>query len=235
MMSATVGGMSVSHPTGAPASVAAAAQLSSFARDAQGLRGGECVAPAVLRSGVLRSLAGQDTHRVGTLAELRAERERLEQRPSHTVGRVSGFGSGAARTLKGSTKMDARLDKRPLVLVVDDDARSAALLALLLRADGYETEVTIDGAAALARLTRDPVPEALVTDLHMPHADGLAVGRYARSRRAEIAIFVVTGYPHLLESAPDGVEGPLEVLTKPLDYPDLLRRLVSALGSVKAP
>jgi two-component system response regulator MprA len=131
--------------------------------------------------------------------------------------------------------MDARLDKRPLVLVVDDDARSASLLARLLRADGYETEVTTDGATALARLTRDPVPEALVTDLNLPHADGLAVGRYARSRRAGIPIFVVTGYPHLVEDAARGPDGPLELFTKPLDYADLLRRLAVALGSVRAP
>jgi CheY-like chemotaxis protein len=129
--------------------------------------------------------------------------------------------------------MDALLDKRPLVLVVDDDVRSAALLARLLRADGYETEVIVDGAAALARLTRDPVPEALVTDFYLPHADGLAVGRYARSRRAGIPIFVVTGYPHLLDRCAQQPDGMLEVLTKPLDYPDLLRRLVSALGSPK--
>lgn len=131
--------------------------------------------------------------------------------------------------------MDFRLDRRPLVLVVDEDARSASLLARLLRADGYETEVTIDGAAALARLTRDPVPEVLVTDLHLPHADGLAVGRYARSRRAGIPIFVVTGHPHLVEGAAPTTEGHFEVITKPLDYPVLLRRLASALGSVKSP
>lgn len=131
--------------------------------------------------------------------------------------------------------MDAPLDKRPLVLVVDDDARSASLLARLLRADGYDTEVTTDGAAALARLTRDPVPEALVTDLHLPHADGLAVSRYARSRRAEMAVFVVTGYPQSLEVQKRAPDERLTVLTKPLDYAVLLERLIMALGSAKVP
>lgn len=130
--------------------------------------------------------------------------------------------------------MDARLDKRPLVLVVDDDARSATLLARLLRADGYDTEVTTDGAAALSRLTRDPVPEVLVTDFHLPHADGLSIGRYARSRRAGIVIFVVTGHPHALQQ--DGwSEGAMRVLTKPLDYADLLRALASALPPQPVP
>lgn len=129
--------------------------------------------------------------------------------------------------------MDARLEKRPLILVVDSDARCASLLARLLRADGYDTEVTTDGAAALARLTRDPVPEALVTDFHLAHADGLAVGRYARSRRAGIPIFVVTGYPQSLERATGALDQPLVLLTKPLDYADLALRLAVAVRPVK--
>ena len=131
--------------------------------------------------------------------------------------------------------MDAPLHVRPLVLVVDDDARSASLLARLLRADGYDAEVTNDGAAALARLTRNPIPNAVVTDFHLPHADGLAVGRYARSRRPAVALFVVTGYPNSFANAVDPLDHPVHVLTKPLDYADLLKRLGAALGAVKTP
>lgn len=131
--------------------------------------------------------------------------------------------------------MDAPLDRRPLVLVVDDDARSGTALARLLRLDGYDAEVTTNGAAALARLTRDPVPEALVTELHLAHADGLAVGRYARSRRVAMPIIFVTDRPHAVEAAVAAgrrLEEPVEQMTKPLDYPDLLRRLARALGVV---
>lgn len=130
--------------------------------------------------------------------------------------------------------MDARLENRPLVLIVDDDGRSANLLARLLRLDGYEAEVTRDGAAAIARLTRSPVPDALITDFHLAHADGLAVGRYGRSRRPSMPIFVVAGYPPPLASGSDSLEGPVVVMTKPLDYADLLRRLTGVLPPVGA-
>ena len=126
--------------------------------------------------------------------------------------------------------MQIRSENRPLVLVVDDDARSAGLLARMLRTDGYEAEVTTDGAAAIARLTRSPVPEALVTDFHLPHVNGLAVGRYARSRRSAMPIIMVTGYPQSLEDAVDPLDPPpIVLLTKPLDYPELLQRLAMAL------
>ena len=116
---------------------------------------------------------------------------------------------------------------------VDDDGQSANLLGRRLRVDGHEEEVTTDGAAAIARLTRSPVPDALITDFHLPHADGLAVGRYARSHRACIPIFLVSGYPPPPASAGEPVDGSVVVMAKPLDYPDLLHRLAPALQPVR--
>ena len=51
---------------------------------------------------------------------------------------------------------------RPLVLLVDDDVRMARTFALMLREDGYEVDFAADGAAAISRLTRDPLPDVLV-------------------------------------------------------------------------
>lgn len=119
--------------------------------------------------------------------------------------------------------------RRTLLLIVDDDARSASLLGRLLRADGFDAEVTTDGAAALARLTRSPVPDALITDFHLAHADGLAVGRYARSRRAEMPIFVITGDPSSVARAADPLGEPTVLITKPVDYAELVTRLRLAL------
>jgi CheY-like chemotaxis protein len=121
---------------------------------------------------------------------------------------------------------------RLLLLIVDDDARSASLLGRLLRADGFDTEVTTNGATALARLTRSPVPDALITDFHLAHADGLAVGGYARSRRAAMPIFVVTGDPRAVMRAADPLGEPTVLITKPIDYADLVGRVRAALSAV---
>ena len=86
-------------------------------------------------------------------------------------------------------------------------------------------------ANELSSSATSPVPEALVTDFYLPHADGLAVGRYARSRRRAMPIIMVTGYPQSLQAAVDPLDHPpIVLLTKPLDYPELLRRLATALG-----
>ncbi len=116
------------------------------------------------------------------------------------------------------------------VLVVDDDVRTARLLARLLSEDGFEVELATDGAAAIARLSRSPLPDVLVTDLRMPHADGVAVARYARSRNPRIPIFIVTGYPELLTRLDDLLESGTRIFPKPLAYPELTAAMRGSLS-----
>jgi two-component system response regulator MprA len=113
------------------------------------------------------------------------------------------------------------------VLLVDDEARTARMLARMLQEDGYDVEILFDGAAAIGRLTRDPLPDALVTDLRMPHVDGVAVARYARARNPRIPVVVITGYPHMLRARAD--LGPVVVHTKPVEYATLARQVADAM------
>lgn len=115
--------------------------------------------------------------------------------------------------------------RRPLLLIVDDDRRTATLLGRMLRQDGYDTEVEPDGATALARLAREPIPDALITDYHVPGANGLVIAQRARARRSGLPIFVVTGDPESVVTAPLARESAVEVIGKPVDYASLLARL----------
>lgn len=114
--------------------------------------------------------------------------------------------------------------RRPLVLLVDEDVRAARHLAKMLVEDGFDVELALDGAAAIARLGRRPIPDALVTDMYMPHADGLAVARYARSRCPQMAAVVVTGHAELVAANDLAPPAPV-VLAKPLDYEELTHTL----------
>lgn len=129
--------------------------------------------------------------------------------------------------------MDAR--HTSLVLVVDDDVRAARVLARMLREDGFDVELAIDGAAAIGRLARAPIPDVLVTDLRMPHADGVAVARYARSRRHDIPVLVVTSYPELVSRHCDALVPAPTVLNKPVDYAVLNEVLRRVTGRLIAP
>jgi CheY-like chemotaxis protein len=123
-----------------------------------------------------------------------------------------------------------------LVLVVDDDARTARLLARMLGEDGYEVELALDGAAAVGRLARSPTPDVLVTDVKMPHVDGAGVARYARWRRPQLPVFLVTGHPELVSDLERTLDPPILVFTKPLDYTTFVDALARAIkATIAAP
>lgn len=124
--------------------------------------------------------------------------------------------------------MSDPLSRSLLVLLVDDDLRTARRMADMLREDGFAVDIARDGATAIARLARSPVPDAVVTELNVGHVDGATVGQFARTRRLGMPILVVTSYPHLFRAAAFGVEPPL-VFTKPVDYGSLRDALASQL------
>ncbi len=107
------------------------------------------------------------------------------------------------------------------MLVVDDDVRSARLLARLLEEDGFDVEVETDGRAAIARLSTLPFPDMLLTDLRMPFADGVTVARHARAVDAHIPVFIITGYPELMTRLDTVFRPSARVFAKPLAYPEL--------------
>jgi CheY-like chemotaxis protein len=69
------------------------------------------------------------------------------------------------------------------VLVVDDDALSRDVLALLLHGAGYVVETVDSGDAALLHLqTARPFPQAVLADLQMPGTSGNGLARKLRAR-----------------------------------------------------
>ncbi|HVY28948.1 MAG TPA: response regulator [Polyangiaceae bacterium] len=107
------------------------------------------------------------------------------------------------------------------LLLVDADFRTSQRLAELLAEDGFEVEVVRDGAAAIARLSRAPMPGTLITELSVALADGSAIARYGRSLDPGLRVIVLTRHPNLLVASSFGGSAPA-VLTKPLDYARLL-------------
>ena len=76
------------------------------------------------------------------------------------------------------------------LLIVEDDAKIADMLANYLQMHGFTTEWCADGQDALARVRRQ-VPALLLLDLMLPGLDGLAVCRAVRAFSA-VPIIMVT-------------------------------------------
>lgn len=90
------------------------------------------------------------------------------------------------------------------------------MLARMLREDGFDVEVAFDGASAIARLARSPLPNALLTVFRMAPVDGITVAKYARSLDAHMPIIFITGYPQLVGPKVHAIGAWIH--PKPVDY-----------------
>jgi len=79
------------------------------------------------------------------------------------------------------------------VLIVDDRSASREHISIALRARGYRTLEAEDGRAGLTAF-EEHAPEAVVTDMRMPRADGFELLEGVR-QRADVPVFCVTAYP----------------------------------------
>lgn len=112
--------------------------------------------------------------------------------------------------------MDAR--KAVQVLLVEDDVRTAKILAKMLREDGFRVELATDGAVAVGRLSHPPLPDILIADVRLPHVDGIAVARYARSLDADMPIILTTSYAQQAMAAEREMRPPPAIFAKPYEY-----------------
>lgn len=69
---------------------------------------------------------------------------------------------------------------RPTVLVVDDSATMRRSVTMSLELGGYQVESAADGAQALAKLQAGLRPDLVLTDIVMPHMNGVELIREAR-------------------------------------------------------
>ena len=79
---------------------------------------------------------------------------------------------------------------KQLILIVEDDAKIADMLANYLQMHGFATELCGDGHNAVARV-RQQAPALVVLDLMLPGLDGLAVCTAVR-RVSTVPIMMVT-------------------------------------------
>jgi len=79
------------------------------------------------------------------------------------------------------------------ILVVDDDAGQRSDIAELVESLGYRATVAADGREALAKLASF-TPSAILTDLVMPHMDGMALLKELAARGNRTPTIVLTGF-----------------------------------------
>jgi two-component system CheB/CheR fusion protein len=117
------------------------------------------------------------------------------------------------------------------VLVADDNADAAGLLALLLEAEGHTVHTAYDGISALA-LADAHRPDVMVLDIGMPGANGYEVARWVREQPwgAAVRLVAVTGWGHEHDGG-QALDAGFDVrLVKPVDMAQLLAAVRTETG-----
>jgi DNA-binding response OmpR family regulator len=113
------------------------------------------------------------------------------------------------------------------ILIVEDDARIADVIARNLNAAGYECHVARDGAQALADYAQLK-PALIVLDIGLPGLDGLEVTRRIR-RESAVPILVVTARSAESDKVLGLEIGADDYVTKPFSTAELVARVRTLL------
>jgi two-component system phosphate regulon response regulator OmpR len=113
------------------------------------------------------------------------------------------------------------------ILLIEDDARLAAMLSEYLGEAGYRVSVAAAGAAGMQMVEREPY-DALVLDLSLPDIDGLEVCRRLRAKH-DLPMLMLTARGEPADRIVGLELGADDYLPKPFEPRELLARLRAIL------
>ena len=114
-----------------------------------------------------------------------------------------------------------------VVLIVEDDPDTVALVGLYLRRDGHSVLTAADGCEGL-RLAREAGPDLVILDLMLPRLDGMEVGRILR-KESDVPIIMLTARVEE-EDRLSGLDlGADDYVTKPFSHRELAARVRAVL------
>jgi two-component system NtrC family sensor kinase len=114
------------------------------------------------------------------------------------------------------------------ILIVDDEPQILTLVSRFLQRMGYDVQTAGGGATALELLATTSFALVL-SDLKMPHVDGLRVMAEVRSRYPDTIFILMTAYGTIDSVVSVLRQGAYDYLTKPLDIEDLRSTVERAL------
>lgn len=119
------------------------------------------------------------------------------------------------------------LRRKSTVAIVDDDPRVLESLEELLESAGYVVHCFPSAEALLACDLADA--DLLITDIGLPNVDGLQLRTFARQRKPDLPVFLITGRHEIADQTrAKGITG---FFRKPFDGAALLAAIGEAIGT----
>src|SRR6476619_7453136 len=114
------------------------------------------------------------------------------------------------------------------LLLVDDDPDLLRLLAIRLKANGYDVTAVENGQRALASIAAAR-PDLVLTDLRMDGMDGMALFQEVQASYPGLPVIILTAHGTIPEAVTAVKRGVFGYLTKPYDAEELRGQINRAL------
>jgi two-component system response regulator CpxR len=115
------------------------------------------------------------------------------------------------------------------ILIVDDELSITEVLAMVMKAEGFDVETATNGEEGLQQLERSHF-DVVLLDLMMPVMDGLEMLSRMRKRNPTAdtpVVLMSAGSPDVMQIKEDYSA----YLPKPFNLPDLIRTIKSAAAN----
>jgi len=123
-------------------------------------------------------------------------------------------------------------DKRPSILLVEDEENFHEALKLNLELEGYEVTSAFDGAAALKAVENEYF-DLIILDVMLPEMDGISVTETVRISNNEVPILILSAKNSSADRVLGLKKGADDYLTKPFNLEELLLRVHKLINKNK--
>ena len=113
------------------------------------------------------------------------------------------------------------------VLIIEDDANTADLVALYLRREGFQALTANDGEQGLDLAARYR-PDLVILDLMLPKVDGWEVCRQLR-QMADVPVIMLTARDEEIDRVAGLTLGADDYVVKPFSPRELVARVIAVL------
>lgn len=117
------------------------------------------------------------------------------------------------------------------ILIADDEANIVISLEFLMKREGFDVEVAVDGEAALKAVAEN-VPDLILLDVMLPKKDGFEVCQQIRTNPVwqSVKIIMLTAKGRDTQIAKGLALGADTYMTKPFSTKDLMTQIKQLLG-----
>ncbi len=115
------------------------------------------------------------------------------------------------------------------IWVVDDDESIRFVLQRALRKNGFEV-TCFERVAAVRQALKNDQPQAILTDIRLPDADGLSLVESLESQSINIPVIAMTAYSDLDQAVNAFQKGVFEYLSKPFDLDEMISVIERAVA-----